>query len=215
MKATSVKRDWGPKGWEPLLYLCFTRLPLPGVSANAVAIARALLDARADSRNVVLHGGSQQLYRRWSVRSAKAKRAGPHILSETALVRLLLERGANPYDQQVVYNIHFEGKVLWFLELISREHAVRTGHAADWADPEWQTLNAGGYGTGARWFLEVAVDTMTNTGGVVLLFTARIPTRRRGRVGGIASGRSMTKRCSAGTWASRSCSFVMAQRVLR
>src|SRR5690242_2767027 len=28
-------RDWGPKGWEPLLYLCFTRLPTPAVTANA------------------------------------------------------------------------------------------------------------------------------------------------------------------------------------
>ena len=74
-----------------------------------------------------------------------------------ALVRLLLERGANPYDQQVVYNIHFNGKVLWFLELIY-EHALGTGRAADWAEPEWQMLNAGGYGTGARWFLDAAVE---------------------------------------------------------
>jgi hypothetical protein len=39
-----VKQDWGTKGWEPLLYLCFTRLPLKAASDNAVAIARALLD---------------------------------------------------------------------------------------------------------------------------------------------------------------------------
>jgi ankyrin repeat protein len=32
------------------------------------------------------------------------------------------------------------------------------GQAADWADPEWQMLNAGGYGTGARWFLDAAVE---------------------------------------------------------
>src|SRR6185503_13043870 len=69
----------------------------------------------------------------------------------------LLERGADPYDSQVAYNIHFGGKVLWFLEMIY-EHTVRTGRAADWDDPEWRMLNAGGYGTGARWFLEIAVE---------------------------------------------------------
>ena len=39
-----VRKDWGAKGWEPLLYVCFTRLPLPAVTDNAVAIARVLLD---------------------------------------------------------------------------------------------------------------------------------------------------------------------------
>src|SRR6185436_14730187 len=105
-----VRKDWGAKGWEPLLYVCFTRLPLPAVTDNAVAIARVLLD-----------------------------------------------HGADPHDQQVVYNIHFEGKVLWFLELIY-QHAMRTGRAADWADPEWMMLNAGSYGSGARWFLETAIE---------------------------------------------------------
>ena len=35
---------------------------------------------------------------------------------------------------------------------------MRIGMAADWADPEWVMLNSGGYGTGARWFLEIAVE---------------------------------------------------------
>jgi hypothetical protein len=37
-----------PKNWEPLLYLCFTRLPLVAVNDNALAIARLLLDHGAD-----------------------------------------------------------------------------------------------------------------------------------------------------------------------
>ena len=73
-----------------------------------------------------------------------------------ALVRLLLDRGAEPYDQQVLYNIHFNGKVLWFLELIYA-HSRRLGREQDWADPEWQMLGMGGYGSGARWHLDIAV----------------------------------------------------------
>jgi ankyrin repeat protein len=44
--------------------------------------------------------------------------------------------------------------VLWWLKLI---HA-RTGHNAEWADPEWTMLHEGGYGTGARWYLDIAVE---------------------------------------------------------
>jgi ankyrin repeat protein len=72
------------------------------------------------------------------------------------LARLLLERGAEPYDIQVLYNIHFHGEVLWFLELIY-DHSMKLGRRADWEDPQWRMLDMGGYGTGARYLLEIAV----------------------------------------------------------
>lgn len=37
----------GPKGWEPILYLCFTRLSFPAPNDNAVTIARMLLERGA------------------------------------------------------------------------------------------------------------------------------------------------------------------------
>src|SRR5205814_6283784 len=43
--------DFGSKPWEPLLYLCFTRLPLAKANDNAVAIARLLLDHGADPKS--------------------------------------------------------------------------------------------------------------------------------------------------------------------
>ena len=150
-----TRRDWGAKGWEPLSYLCFTRLPLPSVTENAVAIARALLDHGADPNVYFMAGNSR--YTPLSGAIGEGEEGRPGHQQRDALVRLLLERGANPYDQQVAYNIHFKGKVLWFLELIY-EHALRTGRAADWEDPEWRMLDAGGYGTGARWFLDIAVE---------------------------------------------------------
>jgi ankyrin repeat protein len=150
-----TRRDWGSKGWEPLSYLCFTRLPLPSVTENAVAIARALLDHGA-SPNVYFMAGNSR-YTPLTGAIGEGEEGRPAHQQRDALVGLLLERGANPYDQQVTYNIHFNGNVLWFLKLI-HEHGLQTGRAADWADPEWQMLNSGGYGTGARWFLDVAVE---------------------------------------------------------
>jgi ankyrin repeat protein len=73
------------------------------------------------------------------------------------LARLLLERGAEPYDIQVIYNIHFHGRILWWLNLM-HEFSVKSGRQADWNDPEWRMLDMGGYGSGALWHMQVAID---------------------------------------------------------
>jgi ankyrin repeat protein len=150
-----VKRDWGPKGWEPLLYLCFTRLPLPAVEANAVAIARLLLDRGANPNAYFMAGNSQYTPLVGAIGEGEEGRPGHP--QRDALVRLLLERGADPYDLQVAYNIHFNGKVLWYLDLVY-EHTHRTGRGADWKVPEWRMFDHGAYGTGAHWFLAMAIE---------------------------------------------------------
>ena len=81
--------------------------------------------------------------------------APPHPQKE-ALARLLLERGAEPYDIQLFYNTHFHSEILWLLELIY-EFSIKSGRQADWADPNWSMLNLGGYGCGARYFLNNAI----------------------------------------------------------
>jgi ankyrin repeat protein len=150
-----VKRDWGAKGWEPLSYLCFTRLPLKTVEENAVAIARALLDHGANPNVYFMAGDSR--YTPLVGAIGEGEEGRPAHQQRDALVTLLLDRGAEPYDRQVVYNIHFNGKVLWFLDMI-HEHSRRLGRDADWTDPEWKMLDMGGYGSGARWHLDVAVE---------------------------------------------------------
>jgi ankyrin repeat protein len=150
-----VKRDWGTKGWEPLSYLCFTRLPLGPAVDNAVAIARALLDHGANPNAHFMAGGSS--YTPLVGAIGEGEEGRPAHPRRDELVRLLLDRGAEPYDGQVVYNIHFNGKVLWFLEMI-HEHSRRLGRETDWADPEWRMLDMGGYGSGARWHLDIAVE---------------------------------------------------------
>lgn len=141
-----------PPKWEPLLYLCFTRLPIPAVNDNAVAIARLLLDHGADPNAYFMAGDSRYSPLCGVIGEGEEARQ-PHPQRD-ALTRLLLERGANPYDMQLFYNIHFHGRVLWYLELIFEQ----TGRTSDWADPNWPMIGMGGYGEGARFLLTVAVD---------------------------------------------------------
>jgi ankyrin repeat protein len=81
--------------------------------------------------------------------------ATPHPRRE-GLYELLLERGAELYDIQVLYNTHFSGDMLWWLEL-TYAHAARTGRADDWKQPGWPMLDMGGYGSGARFVLAIAI----------------------------------------------------------
>jgi ankyrin repeat protein len=147
-------KDNGPKDWEPLLFLCFTRLPLPAANDNAVAIARALLDRGADPNAYFMAGDSRYTPLVGAIGEGEEDRP-PHPQRDP-LVRLLLERGAEPYDIQVIYDIHFHGDVLWFLKLMY-EYSVKAGRKADWDDPNWSMLDMGGYGDGARWHLDIAI----------------------------------------------------------
>lgn len=148
-------RDFGNKVWEPLLYLCFTRLPLAKANDNAVAIARHLLDHGADPNAYFMAGDSHYTPLVGVIGEGEEDRP-PHPRRDE-LARLLLERGADPYDGQVIYNIHFHGKILWWLKLMY-EFSVKAGRSADWDDPEWHMLDQGGYGSGARWHLRTALE---------------------------------------------------------
>ena len=144
------------KLWTPLLHLCYGRLPTAAASENAVAIARALLDAGADPNDRFEVGDGPHRYTALCGVAGEGEDDAPAHPQREALARLLLERGAEPYDIQVIYNIHFHGRVLWFLELMY-EFSVKAGRQADWDDPNWSMLNMGGYGSGARWHLDIAV----------------------------------------------------------
>ena len=73
-----------------------------------------------------------------------------------ALFQLLLERGAEPFDIQVLYNTHFSGDMIWWLELVYA-HTVKQGRKAAWDDPNWSMLDMGGYGPGAYFILNAAL----------------------------------------------------------
>ncbi len=148
-------KDVGPMRWEPLLYLCFTRLPNPAINDNAVSIARLLLDHGANPNAYFMAGDS--LYTPLVGVIGEGEENRPPHPRRDALAKLLIERGANPYDMQVIYNTHFNGDVRWYLEM-AYANAVAKGRTRDWEDPNWPMFDMGGYGCGARFLLGLAID---------------------------------------------------------
>jgi ankyrin repeat protein len=144
------------KLWTPLLHLCYGRLPLL-VSENAVAIARLLLDHGADANDFFECGDHPNRYTTLCGVAGEGEDDAPPHPQREKLARLLLERGANPYDGQLFYNTHFHNEILWILKLVY-EYSVKAGHQADWDDPNWSMLDMGGYGCGARYFLGNAIS---------------------------------------------------------
>jgi ankyrin repeat protein len=148
-------QDWGPKGWEPLLFLCFTRLPLVAVAENAVGIARALLEHGANPNAYFMAGDSRYTPLVGAIGGGEEDR--PAHPRRDELVAVLLDAGAEPYDDQVIYNLGFSADYLWFLKLIhARSTAI--GRAGDWDDPLWSMLRMGPYGSGAHWTLRHAIE---------------------------------------------------------
>ena len=146
----------GPRGWEPLLYLAFARLPLPALEQNAVAIARLLLDHGADPNTYYMAGSAKYsvLVGVAGEGEQDAPRDQPY---KQALYGLLLERGAGPYDIQVLYNTHFSGDMLWWLQL-TYDYDVARGDVGAWQDPAWKMLDMGGYGPGSYFVLRTAIE---------------------------------------------------------
>src|SRR5262249_442163 len=145
-----ARKSGGPRGWTPLLYLCYTRFTHQPTIDNAVAIGEILLDAGANANDFYIAGsGRSNAPRapsgggRWGGEGGGGGGGGggegdvPGQAEGAALFELLVERGADPFDIQVLYNTHFSGDVLWWLELIWK-HTEGTVRAAAWDDPEWR-----------------------------------------------------------------------------
>jgi ankyrin repeat protein len=149
-----INAKGGPRRWEPLLYLCYARLSLPALRDNAIAMARELLDRGANPNAYYMAGDS--IYGTLVGVAGEGEQDAPPHVQRGGLYALLLERGADPFDIQVLYNTFFHGHVSWWLEL-TYAYTIAHEHAAEWDDPEWSMLNMGGYGSGARFLLEMAI----------------------------------------------------------
>ncbi len=101
---TSATAKGGPRGWDALTYLCFSRyLRLDRGRADAfVRTARALLDAGASANTgwieMIDHPNPRPV-----IEAAIYGAAG--IAQHAELTRLLLERGADPNDEETPYHV--------------------------------------------------------------------------------------------------------------
>ncbi|MBR0666627.1 ankyrin repeat domain-containing protein [Roseomonas hellenica] len=125
-------RKGGPLGWEPLLYLAYARLP--GGDAEALAIARMLLDRGADPNAGFSDGWDNPFTVLTGVIGEGEGDKPPHPQA-AALATLLIERGADPYDTQALYNTSITRDDTTWLEFLWR-HCESRGRTADWlAEP--------------------------------------------------------------------------------
>ena len=150
----AAREPGGSRGWTPILYLCYTRFSHPSTLANAVTIARLLLDHGANPNDFYMAGDAR--YSALVGVAGEGEQDSPAQPYKRELFQLLLERGAEPFDIQVLYNTHFNGDVLWWLELVYA-HTVGSGRAAEWTGPAWSKFDMGGYGPGGTYLFGIAV----------------------------------------------------------
>ena len=120
----------GPFGWEPLLYLTYSRVPL-GAGRSGVGVARLLLDHGADPNAGYLWEG---LIPPFTALTGALGGGGtiPKHPEELALARLLLRAGADANDGQALYNQGWgESAGEEWLELLF-EFGLGTGDGGPW-----------------------------------------------------------------------------------
>ena len=148
----------GPRGWDALTYLCFSRyLRLDRTRSDVfVLTARALLDAGASANTgwieMIDHPNPRPI-----IESAIYGAAG--IAQHAELTRLLLEHGADPNDEETPYHVieTFDNTVLKILlesgRLNAQSLSTLLHRKCDWHDLE-----------GLRAVLEHGVDPNRITG---------------------------------------------------
>jgi len=151
----AAREPGGSREWTPLLYLCYARFSHRPTIDNAVEIARMLLDLGANPNDFYMAGNAR--YSALTGVAGEGEQDSPRQPQAEELFQLLLERGAEPFDIQVLYNTHFSGDMLWWLESIYA-HTAKTGRGTAWDDPNWMMLDMEPYGPGAHFLLNVAVE---------------------------------------------------------
>jgi ankyrin repeat protein len=144
----------GARGWEPLLYLACARLPR-ALTSPAEPTARLLFERGADANAYYMAGDA--LYGTLVGVAGEGEQDAAPRPGRESLYRLLLEQGTEPFDIQALYNTHFRGDVLWWLQP-TYDYTVSHGQAAAWADADWQMLDMGCYGNGARFLFWIAIQ---------------------------------------------------------
>lgn len=98
----------GPFPWPPLLYACYSRLPIDG-ARSTLEVARALLAAGADAKVGFLWCGNLPAFTALTGAFGYGENGNNHPPhpARIELARLLLDAGADANDGQTLYNCHF------------------------------------------------------------------------------------------------------------
>jgi len=129
--ADKVHEQGGPQRWEPLLFLCYSRVHSP----RALELATLLLDAGADPNTSFVLAGEG-----WACRfnaltgvMGEGEMGQPPHPQARELARLLLDRGASANDSQGLYNTHLVGDNTEWLEMLF-SHGLKKDDIVNW-DP--------------------------------------------------------------------------------
>ena len=123
-----AKRTGGPRDWTALAYVTYGRLD----TVNAVAIARALLDAGADP-NFQFDDGWGSPFKILTGAVGLGEGAKPSHAQVLELVELLIAAGATPYDLQALYNVSIVGADTYWYDLFWR-HCEAAGTLDMWRE---------------------------------------------------------------------------------
>jgi ankyrin repeat protein len=120
----------GPKSWQPLQYLCYARVPLAEANDSAAAAARALLDAGGDPK-VTWKDDWNNPFTLLTGIIGEGEGREPRHPRAVELAELLIERGADPYDTQSLYNTSLHADDPFWLEFLYSRSAA-AGDAERW-----------------------------------------------------------------------------------
>ncbi len=120
-------------GQQPLRYVCYGRLPVSAASENAVAIASALLDAGAPYQVPLTDNAGAEFQPLTGAIGAGEAGQPPHPQA-VPLAVLLIDRGADPYDAQALYNLSLAGDDLFWYDFLYERSAQR-GETHKWTQP--------------------------------------------------------------------------------
>jgi ankyrin repeat protein len=158
----SATATGGPRGWDPLTYLCFSRyLRLDRARSDGfVRAATALLDAGASANT-----GWMEMHHQPEPERETVLYGAAGVAQQPELTRLLLERGADPNDEETPYHVPetWDNTTLKVLvesgRLTDASLSMILLRKTDWHDYD-----------GIKWLLERGVDpnVMTRWGKTAL-----------------------------------------------
>jgi ankyrin repeat protein len=129
---SQVRRRGAPHGWEPLLYVAYSRLDSPRPEHSTLEVARLLLEHGADPNAGFLGSWGPPPFTVLTGAfgyGEDAPNQPPHEY-ELDLARLLLDHGADPNDAQTLYNNMWR-RTSEHLELLFA-YGLGTGDGGPW-----------------------------------------------------------------------------------